>query len=468
MMPAVTDSVLVVGAGPVGLAAACELAHRGVPVRIIDKLEQPTTQSRAVVVHARSLEALARMGVADEVIATGQRTVGMEMHAGEESVGRFRLDTISGPYRFSVTLPQDETERILGARLRQLGVSVERTRELASLEQDEHHVRATLADGTTSEHRWVLGADGAHSTVRHQVGMKLEGTFKGEHFLMGDVDAEHGLEPTFMHTFFGQETGPLMVFPMVGARVRLIAQADGEVEASLELLQRVVNERTPGFELTNPRWVTSFEIRHAQVPRYRAGRVFLAGDAAHVHSPAGGQGMNTGIQDAFNLAWKLAEPDPSEALLDSYHAERHPIAARVIEVTTQMTRLATIHSPLVRRLRNRALRIASGIAPIAHQLAAETEEQHVAYRDSPIVAGRRFGHGPRPGEIAPLGDGVTEISTANDPEDAYGFGAAGGIAVVRPDGYIGLLTRDRADVDAYFGKLRTPCPRAARPSRASI
>ncbi len=305
----------------------------------------------------------------------------------------------------------------------------------------------TLDDGTTLSADFVIGADGARSTVRHLIGEHLQGKFAGERFLMGDVDADHGLEPTSMHSFFSNDSGPLLAFPFVGRRIRLIAQIDDEREPTLANLQALVNERTPGFTLSNPRWLTRFETKHAQVPRYRSGRVFLAGDAAHVHSPAGGQGMNTGIQDAFNLGWKLAYPDPSEALLDSYHAERHPVAAGVIKFTQAMTVAGTVHNPLLRRLRNRALKLAGGLGPITHALAERNEETVVAYRDSPIVGGLHLGK-LQPGDIAPPAPVSADHVTVDE---------SGGIAVVRPDGYIGLLAApgDDAAVTAYFDRLTT-------------
>jgi 2-polyprenyl-6-methoxyphenol hydroxylase-like FAD-dependent oxidoreductase len=398
-------SVLVVGAGPVGLVLACELARRQVPVRIVDKLTEPTTESRAVVVHARTLEAFFRIGVVEDTVAAGQRTTGLEMYADRSSLGRFALDTVDSPFPFSVTLPQDDTERVLTARLAALGVAIERERELVDFTQDGSGVRARLSDGEEIRSDWIVGTDGSHSTVRAALGLHLEGSFKGETFLLGDVDADHGLDPSTMHTFFTRDAGPLMVFPMLGRRLRLIGQLDGDAPPTLEQLQAVVDHRTSGFPLESARWITVFEIHHAQVPEYRVGRAFLAGDAAHVHSPAGGQGMNTGIQDAFNLGWKLAEAaagDTREVLLDSYHAERHPIAAQVIKITTATTDAGTVTSPLVRRLRNSAVRVASGLAPIAHALADETEETRVAYRHSPIVGpahGSR--HSPQPGDAAP-------------------------------------------------------------------
>ena len=450
-----TATALVVGAGPVGLVAACELARRGVAVRIIDKLTEPTTESRAVLVHARSLEALARVGVADEIIAAARRTTGMEIHADGGTLARISLETVRSPYPFSASLGQDETERILTQRLTGLGVTIERGRELVSIEQDETRARAVLRDGEAVDADWIVGTDGARSTVRHQVGLRLEGSFAGEHFLLGDVEADHDLDRELMHTFFVRDSGPLLVFPMLGDRLRLIAQADGDTKATLDVLQAAVGRCGLDMRLRSAHWLTTFEIRHGQVPRYREGRVFLAGDAAHIHSPAGGQGMNTGIQDAFNLGWKLATANPSEVLLDSYEAERYPVAAHVIKVTTAVTRAGTLQASVARRLRNRVMGLATGLAPIAHRLADETEETNIAYHGSPIVAGRRFGHGPRPGDIAPPLDSPADGHAVLAAGDAYGFGPAGGIAVVRPDGYIGLLAAagDTAAVDAYFDTL---------------
>jgi 2-polyprenyl-6-methoxyphenol hydroxylase-like FAD-dependent oxidoreductase len=490
-------AVVVVGAGPVGLALACELARRAVPVRILDKLSAPTAESRAAVVHARTLEAFSRMGVVDEIIAAGQRTTGLQMYADRVSLGKFALDTVDSPYPFSVTLPQDETERILTARLAALGVTVERERELAGFEQDASGVRAHLKSGEEIRSDWIAGTDGSHSTVRGALGLSLEGSFKGETFLLGDVEADHHLDRSTMHTFFTSDAGPLMVFPMLGRRLRLIGQLDAPAPPTLEELQAIVDHRTAGFRLESARWITLFEIHHAQVPHYRVGRGFLAGDAAHVHSPAGGQGMNTGIQDAFNLGWKLAQATtegPSPALLDSYHAERHPVAAHVIKVTTATTDAGTATNPLIRRLRNRAVRVASGLSPVAHILAEETEETRVTYRTSPIVEPSHRSHrSPKPGDAAPdvaavnlhhtlaratgqtalyiagRGQVPEPIAASNiqrhvlvtgagaprpafnevipDPDRAvaarYGTGENGGLFVIRPDGYIASRSDQR-------------------------
>jgi 2-polyprenyl-6-methoxyphenol hydroxylase-like FAD-dependent oxidoreductase len=499
-----SDPVLVVGAGPVGLAAAGELARRGVPVRVVDRLDAPTTESRAIIVHARSLEMLERIGVLDEVIASGIKATRVEMHTGARTLARVDLDTVDSAYPFSVITAQTETERILAANLAAHGVAVERGLTLVGLEQDPDGVRATVRTAAGDESviaaSWLVGADGARSDVRRLVGTALAGSFQGERFLMGDVHADHDFDPSAMYTFFSPD-GPLMVFPMKGNRMRLIAQIPtGSTDpATQEWLQKIADERADNrLRIIDSLWLTCFDIHHAQVPQYRFGRVFLAGDAAHIHSPAGGQGMNTGLQDAFNLGWKLAAAQrgtASEALLDSYHVERHPVAARVIEFSTTLTNLATMANPVAQKLRNTALHVATGLAAFAHKLADETEETTLSYRGSVAVVAARGRAVLRPGDHLPdlagtvlshvlashpdhalvtIGDagpladlpGVRQVLVSDtgaavdgfdavvaDPERLAGtrFGPDAARIMVRPDGYIGAIapSGDDEPIRAY-------------------
>ena len=518
-MPAMTSDgyadVLVVGAGPVGLLLACELARRGTSFRLVDKLAAPTNESRAIVVHARSLEMMERVGTVDALIASGRRATAAEFHADGERLGRIELDTVDSPYAYSVSTAQTETERVLTERLIELGGTIDRGFELVGLEQDQREVRAALRgpDGSEQTFRsaFVAGTDGSQSTVRAQVGTSLDGSFKGERFLLGDVDADYDYSGDAFHMFFSAGAPPLVLFPMLGERARLIAQlGDGADEhATLEHLQAICDERAPGVRLRSSHWITVFEIHHAQVPQYRHGRVFLAGDAAHVHSPAGGQGMNTGMQDAFNLGWKLAAAVAGRAaprLLDSYHAERHPVAARVITNSTRLTKAATVEHQLERRLRNLALHVAAGLAPVRRKLAEQTEETDIAYSDSSVVASSKGRHGgPQPGDAAPdvpgLEPALHSVLAANsdhtalyiagsdgtpprlsleqpglrhllvggasdgfddvlpDPErlvaERYGAGSEGALVIVRPDGYIGLRTSlaDAGGARAYFDQI---------------
>jgi 2-polyprenyl-6-methoxyphenol hydroxylase-like FAD-dependent oxidoreductase len=388
-------TVLVAGAGPVGLLTACELARRGTAFRLIDRLPEPTTESRAIVVHARSLEMLATVGAVDALIGASVPLDGVELHSRGKRLAKIGFTSVDSPYPFSASLAQTETERVLRERLAALGGRVERPVELVGLTQDADGVQATLR-GPAGEEReevygWVVGADGGHSRVRSLVGRRLEGSFKGERFLLADVDAEHDYDPRRMHIFFTPE-GPFLLFPMPGRRVRLMAQLDGGDDATptLKETQAVADARAGGIRVTGSHWLSSFEIHHGQVPRYRTGRVFLAGDAAHIHSPAGGQGMNTGMQDAFNLAWKLdlaARGRATEALLDSYHAERHPVARRVIQGTTALTRVATVRPLQVQRVRDHAASLLTSLGPVERKAAEQVEETDIAYPDSPVIDG---------------------------------------------------------------------------------
>ncbi len=512
----IAPAVLVVGAGPVGLVAAAELARHGVAVRIIDKLAAPTHESRAIAVHARSLDMLARMGVVDDLLATGVQARGMEMYSGNTRLFRVPLDSVEAAYPFSLNTAQTETERVLAEHLASMGVAVERPVELVNLAQGSETVQVRLRhpDGTeeTSDVAWVIGADGARSPVRHLLGGKLEGSFVGERFLLGDVDAAHNLDPEAMYTFFCTE-GPVLAMPMRNGRMRVMAQVhdpDGtplNLHPTLTDLQAVIDDRVGGITLVREHWLTSFELHHAQVRQYRWGRVFLAGDSAHIHSPVGGQGMNTGMQDAFNLAWKLAAVvggDAGEVLLDSYHAERHPVATKMIAMTERLSKGGTLAGP-AQHLRNTLLRTLSHVGSFPRALANWAAEVTVGYPDSPIVVNRpprgtdvaAGDHFPYLGAndvhqqlSAAWGLGHTTVTVASGqgvPTPAHGQGRRvlatatgtpvagydaaiadprhllaarlgfpnGGIVVVRPDGYIGALAAldDQNTITQYFAAL---------------
>ena len=492
--------VLVVGAGPVGLIAAAELDRHGVPVRIIDKLARPTDESRAIAVHARSLDMLARIGVVEELIDTGVRARGMTLYSGGHELLRVPLDEVDAVFPFSLNTPQTETERVLTKHLTALGITIERSVELTQLGQDDDAVHVGLRHGNGRDEElsvaWVVGADGAHSTVRHLLGTQLEGVFVGERFLLGDVDAEHHLDPEAMHTFFSPD-GPVLAMPMRHGRMRVMAQVrptEGtpiDEHPSLAQLQAVVTERVGGITLQRAHWLTTFGLHHAQVNQYRWGRVLLTGDAAHIHSPAGGQGMNTGMQDAFNLAWKLAAVSngrAGDALLDTYHAERHPVAKKMIDFTTRLSKAGTLAGP-PQHVRNALMKAMSHVGPFTRAVAETTAEVNVGYQGGPlalstgpwgahVVAGQHFPHlaervlesalwaawGADHTTLTVVGDhrgipradrGVRQLLVADtaDPLDGYDAVIAdpkhalaqriglphGGRVVIRPDTYIGAV-----------------------------
>jgi hypothetical protein len=316
----------------------------------------------------------------------------------------------------------------------------------------------------------------------------LQGSFHGVRFILADVDAEWSVDPDAIGIFL-HPGGIAGSFPLGGKRVRLVLEVRGKAaagaEPTLDETQRLTTERMdPTARLSNPRWLTYFEIHHGQVPQYRFGHVLLAGDAAHIHSPAGGQGMNTGLQDADNLAWKLAlvaRGRADQALLDAYDAERHPVGASVVKLTSQMTEMATSANPAVKLGRAVALRVL-GATSLKDKMASEIAEVSVGYQHSPIV-GSTVTHGLRPGTHAPHVHGLdatrhtavvsgAPAPAVPDPEvavitvDSDRYGPPGTMTIVRPDGYVGYVA-DAKDADGavrrYLALISAPADRPRRP-----
>jgi 2-polyprenyl-6-methoxyphenol hydroxylase-like FAD-dependent oxidoreductase len=362
--------VLIVGAGPTGLTLACELLGRGVGCRIIDKAASPATTSRALGLQPRTLELFDTMGIVNRVLATGGPVIDASLYAGDRpplTLGTAGLRDLDTPYPRLWITPQASVERPLVERLQELGGTVERSRELAGFRQTDSCVIATVKRGDFDEREeirasWLVGCDGAHSRVRKALGVSFEGSTYEEKFLLADVDLDWGRDRNRTHTWFPPE-GMFSVFPLPGSsqwRIFAVVEDETTPPFSLELFQRLLGERTGDVEttLSNPTWMSNFTINRRMVDRYRVGRAFLAGDAAHVHSPFGAQGMNTGIQDAFNLAWKLAlvvQGEASARLLDTYEEERLPVARRVLAQTDTNTRVLLSDNPFMRFLRERVL-----------------------------------------------------------------------------------------------------------------
>lgn len=400
---------------------ASELARHGVPCRIIDRSPTATPESRALGIHARSLEIFDQIGMIAPVLAQGHPIHGVNMYADGQKLLHLSISEIESPYPYVIDLPQSETERILTEHLAGFGVQVERPVELTAFTQDEEAVTATLkqADGSEATVRapYLVGCDGAHSEVRHVLALPFEGAPYGENFILADVRLEWLLPDDEMHAFIS-EAGIMAAFPMRGGHYRLIAEvpgAEGErpPTPTLEDVQRILDQRAPaGTRASEPSWLSCFRIHHRIASQTRVGRAFLVGDAAHIHSPVGGQGMNTGMQDAFNLAWKLALVLAGHAraeLLDSYQAERLPIARSVVQMTDMATRLVTMRSPLVAAVRNRLAPFLAAQEVVRERAANRVSELDVNYRNSPIVAGAegglfglsRFAGRPLPGDRTP-------------------------------------------------------------------
>lgn len=421
--------VLVVGAGPVGLTAASELRRHGLGCRIIDRLAAPAGITKAVGIQPRTLEVWEATGVLPDALDASTPMRGQKVFVNGEETSEMTLELPpSVPFEF-VSLPQYETERILTKYLGRLGTSIERGVELTSFNQDPEGVSVELVGPggeETVRAQFLVGCDGAHSATRKGLGVEFAGDAFPEEYMLGDVEVDWsmpaGLAIRAMHQTNGKVDDVLVCIPLPGRnryRVSMLVPPElatkpapeGEVAHGMEAarapelghIQAVLDRLAPeAARASNLRWSSVFRISHRIVDRYGDGRVFLAGDAAHIHPPTGGQGMNTGIQDAYNLGWKLAltlQGVAVDGLLDTYHAERHPVGEEVVGRTVRHARggfEAGADDPSTVILREAQLL--------------------VGYPDSPLVGedveGQQLAEGPRPGQRAPDCRGLERRSVA--------------------------------------------------------
>jgi 2-polyprenyl-6-methoxyphenol hydroxylase-like FAD-dependent oxidoreductase len=343
--------VLIVGAGPTGLVLALWLARLGVRIRIIDKTAEPGTSSRALALQARTLELYRQLGFADQVTDAGLEFRAANLWAGGRKAAHVefgRLGIVATPYPYGLIYPQDEHERFLIDRLSELNVQVERQTELTDLQRFDDRIVAHIR-GSTIEAPFVAGCDGARSTVREKLGIPFEGGTYEHLFYVADVEASGPQVDGELHVSV-DESDFAAVFPLKDeGRVRLIGtirpEAEKEGERKLgwddvrtDLLRRL------RIHIDRVNWFSTYHVHHRVASRFREGRVFLLGDAAHIHSPVGGQGMNTGIGDAVNLAWKLAATLRGKAplrIVDSYEPERIAFARRLIATTDRVFQFIT-------------------------------------------------------------------------------------------------------------------------------
>ena len=427
--------VLVVGAGPTGLMVANELARHGILPRIIDRGPAPATTSRALVVQPRTLEIFDDIGVIDQVIAAGNSAAGLTLTFATKTVELDFAGQLTGPQNYTAhpeprTLSQHDTERILTELLNRQGVEIERGRALTDLTHDGETVTVSLRgeDGSveTMRCRWVIGCDGAHSAVRKAAGIPFAGSTYRDEFIMADAELDWELPHGGLYGF-PSPAGIFAAFSMPGEnRYRIFGNfppgPEGPSaeysEPSHEEFQAMIDERVP-FPATvvKEHWVTRYRVHSRSVPRYREGRIFLVGDAAHVHSPAGAQGMNTGIQDAYNLAWKLALVErglADESLLDSYHAERHPIGVQLLRTTDRLFSVFGGQNPLARLVRGRvAPLIASRVLTrpwVRSRFIGLLAQLRLHYPDSPLNAedGSGWRDAPAPGDRAREADVIID------------------------------------------------------------
>jgi 2-polyprenyl-6-methoxyphenol hydroxylase-like FAD-dependent oxidoreductase len=434
-----TTDIVIVGAGPTGLTLAARLQQFGVSVRIVDRQLDRVHESRALAMQPRTLEVLQAFGIAETMVERGNDAVQLRIHFGERIVGiqLFDLGLEDTAFPFLLFISQAETEAILNEYLAARGVPVERGVELVAFTAGSEEVACTLrrADGGTERVRcrYLVGCDGAHSTVREGAGIPFEGGTYPQTFLLADLEVDGELERGAAHSFLGSD-GILLFFPLgTPASWRIVGmrptteEADDRDQATEPLalaeLQRICDRFTGGtLRLRDPVWLTHFRVHHRQAARYRSGRVFVAGDAAHVHSPAGAQGMNTGIQDAWNLGWKLAlvaqgVADP--VLLDTYESERLHVGRFVLRFTDRVSSIATADSAFVRLMRTEIVprllpllvRIRKGRAFGFRTLS----QLAIRYRNSPAV--QESPGAPRTGPRA--GDRLPDARIVRDGQESW-------------------------------------------------
>jgi 2-polyprenyl-6-methoxyphenol hydroxylase-like FAD-dependent oxidoreductase len=508
--------VLIVGAGPTGMTAALELVRFGIPLRLVDKYSAPADTSRALAVQSRTLELMQQRGLADEMVELGNKGLFTTMYAAGKQLGKVDLRQIDSRFNYTLLLAQSETERILRERLEKAGVLVERETELVAFRQPEQTtgVQATLrrSDGTLEELEaaYLIDAEGAHSTVRRSMDLPFEGKSLPHSYALADLHVDGDL-PEDQLSIFLADSGLLAAFPMGHRRFRVIATEKQAVEKNatdpdLDYMRRMwfAGSHIP-VTFRDMVWSSRFRINSRALNQLRHRAVFFGGDSAHIHSPAGGQGMNTGIQDMMNLGWKLAmvyRGHATESLLDTYNEERIPIIRHLVETTERATDLFNSDNPFVHSLIKHALPIALSFPAVRRKGATIVSELGGDYQKSSLCEGLKSGATLKPGDRFPdivlneepgtraldlldpsaftilsfssslsaMTDGlakftlpVVERTLLRTTDAVRGLLRDATVAVVRPDGYL-LCAGDSADVlkqlSAWSERWLSPPPSA--------
>lgn len=493
--------VLVVGAGPAGLVVSAALMQHGVRVRVIDKADGPARTSRANILHARGSEVLERLGAVGDLRDRSLRALSMSMYAGGHRLARITFgDVASMSAHPALYTSQANVEGALRRRLDELGGAIEWGTALTGVEQDGDGVTVTLGTGERTRVAWLVGCDGTHSATRKLAGIGFPGVPVGEEWLLADVHVGWPAERDGGHGWLHRD-GMAAVLPMrdpdgtdrnlwrVFLHHPLPRGAEPDEAEILRLVREDVAARTtlPDAPIQDAIWASVFRVHRRLADAYRRGRILLAGDAAHLHSPFGGQGMLTGVGDAENLAWKLAlivHGRADAALLDTYEAERRPLATEVVKRTSDATRLLAGEGLMARVMRDRIYAPIMRMRAVQHRATLTASQLGVTYRRGPL-GGRGSGR-PRPGDRVPdgeyaradgtatglyaalrgswavltrpgggagyvaaarkaLGDRVAELTRADHP--------AGEAWLVRPDGHLAWRGRDTASLTHWLDKV---------------
>jgi 2-polyprenyl-6-methoxyphenol hydroxylase-like FAD-dependent oxidoreductase len=489
---AVDVDVLIVGAGPVGLFLANECARRGLRFRLIEARSSQSVHSKALAIFPRTLEIFDMAGLVGPFMEIANRVTSVTVVTHGRTLAHMRFAPEESPYPLIAMVPQDVTERLLVEQLQHKGGAVEYETSFVSAVQHNDYVSVVLDHkGQRREltAAFVVGCDGAHSAVRHLLNLPFEGAEYDALFMLADVQTNETL-PADELQLCPSEFGPLAIFPMNRTRRRIVAtieNAEGDAP-SLDLVRRILSQRAPtGIEARALHWSSYFRIHHRQVAQLRVGRIFIAGDAAHIHSPYGGQGMNTGLHDVWNLVWKLdlvLHGRGSDSLLESYSAERRPVIKQVIETTDFLTKAMGTPNKFAQALRDTVIPMVSRLAPFQHAFVQRLSELGIAYRGSPIVEGagkRYFDDSLRGGDgicsrfLLVMDDGADSLISEAARQLAGSFGDIvelrsrqpwHDITLVRPDGYI-AYSADRREGVAALKSVRSLLERQTQSSAGS-
>ncbi len=458
--PLDTD-VLIVGAGPVGLFLANECARRRIRFRLVETHVSQSVHSKALAIFPRTLEILDMAGLVGSFVEHANPVTAVAVVTHGRPLAHLRFAPDESPYPLIAMVPQSVTEQLLVEALARRGGTVEYETTLVSAVDRGDWVSAIVECGghrTEITAAFVVGCDGAHSTVRHLLELPFEGAEYPESFMLADIETNDAL-PADELQLCPSEFGPVAIFPISATRRRIVATVEKtETDApSLEFVRTILRQRAPSeVEALAMHWSSYFRVHHRHASQLRVGRIFIAGDAAHIHSPFGGQGMNTGLHDVWNLAWKLdlvLHARGSGRLLESYSSERVPVIEHVIETTHILTRVMSTPNRWAQALRDTVIPMVSRLAPFQRAFVERMSELGISYRGSPIVegAGERYfdaslrgGDGIRSRFVllcddeaeSPVKEAARRLADSHRDLIELRAAAMRGITLVRPDGYV--------------------------------